>query len=107
MGKAYGEAKEEYESFSPLHRLQAVNGRPSARYFIIHGDQDTRVHHNQSERFVTALRGKHAQVEAMFIPGVGHSWFTFAEDHSARRRVNEEPNATVAPALLRFLAGMS
>lgn len=103
MGKAYGDAKEEYESFSPLHRLQGFAGRPSAKYLIIHGDQDTRVHHNQSERFVSALRGKHADVEAMLIPGAGHSWFTFADDHSARRRVDEEPNATVAPALLRFL----
>lgn len=103
MGKAYGDAKDDYETFSPLHRLQQLEGRPLAKYFIVHGDQDTRVHHNQSERFIAALREKQAKVDSMLISGAGHSWFTFAEDHTARRRVDEEPNASVAPKLLRFL----
>jgi dipeptidyl aminopeptidase/acylaminoacyl peptidase len=96
MGRSYREAKEDYESFSPLHRLQKLAGRPTAKYLIIHGDQDAIVHHNQSERFLSALRDKVAQVEAMLIPAL-------ADDNPARRRVDEEPNATVAPALLRFL----
>ena len=103
MGRSYGEAKEDYENFSPLHRLQKLAGRPTARYLIIHGDQDAIVHHNQSERFLAALRDKDAEVEAMLIPGAGHHWFTLADDNPARRRVDEEPNATVAPVLLRFL----
>jgi|SRR6185295_7560854 len=103
MGRSYKEAKEDYESFSPLHRLQHFAGRPTAKYFIIHGDQDAIVHHNQSERFLSALRDRDAETEAMLIRGAGHHWFTWAEDHPARRRVDEEPNATVAPELLRFL----
>jgi len=102
MGKPYGEMQEEYEGFSPLHRLQKMAGPPTADYFIVYGDQDARVPHIQSERFLAALRDKDAVVEAMRIPGAGHSWFTYADDHPLRRRVNEEPNATVAPALLRF-----
>ena len=103
MGRPYPEAKEVYENFSPLHRLHNLAGRPTASYLIIHGDQDAIVHHNQSERFVVALRDKDAEVEAMLIPGAGHHWFTLADDNPARRRVDEDPNATVAPVLLRFL----
>jgi len=106
MGRPYPEAKGDYESFSPLHRLQRHAGRPTAKYLIIHGDQDAIVHHSQSERFVSALRDKHAEVEAMVIPKAGHHWFTWADDNPARRRVDQEPNATVAPALLRFLASI-
>ena len=107
MGKSYREAKEDYENFSPLHRLQKLAGRPTARYLIIHGDQDAIVHHNQSERFIAALRDKDAPVEAMLIPDAGHHWFTLADDNPARRRVDEQPNATVAPVLLRFLEEFS
>ena len=103
MGKSYPDAKEDYENFSPLHRLQKFAGKPAARYLIIHGDQDAIVHHNQSERFVAALRAKEASVEDMLIPGAGHHWFTLADDNPARRRVEEEPNTTIAPVLLRFL----
>ena len=103
MGKPYPAAREDYENFSPLHRLQKQAGPPAAAYLIIHGDQDAIVHHNQSERFVSALRDKGAKVESMMMPGAGHHWFTLAEDNPARRRVDEEPNATVAPVLLRFL----
>ena len=106
MGRSYGEMKEDYESFSPLHRLQKMAGRPTTKYLIIYGDQDARVPHTQSERFLSALRDKDAVSEAMLIPGAGHSWFTFADDHPGRRRVDEEPNVTVAPALLRFLGEM-
>ena len=77
-----------------------------AKYLIIHGDQDAIVHYNQSERFVSALRDKQADVEALEIPGAGHHWFTWAEDNPARRRVDQQPNATVAPRLLRFLANI-
>jgi acetyl esterase/lipase len=103
MGKSYPEAKADYESFSPLHRLQNLPGSPNAAYLIIHGDQDTIVHHDQSDRLIGALRDKKAKVEGMPIPGSGHHWFTLAEDNPARRRVDQEPNATVAPVLLRFL----
>ncbi len=104
MGRPYPEAKEDYEDFSPLHRLQKLTVRPAAAsYLIIHGDQDAIVHHNQSERFVAALRDQGAEVEDILIPGAGHHWFTLADDNPARRRVHEEPNATVAPVLLRFL----
>jgi acetyl esterase/lipase len=103
MGRSYSEAKEDYESFSPLHRLQQLPDRPRANYLIIHGDQDGIVHHNQSERFASALRDKGAQVETMLVPGAGHHWFTWEENNPARRRVDEEPNAAVAPELLRFL----
>jgi len=103
MGKSYPEAEADYESFSPLQRLQNLPGSPNAGYLIIHGDQDTIVHHDQSDRLIGALRDKKAKVEAMLIPGSGHHWFTLAEDNPARRRVDQEPNATVAPVLLRFL----
>lgn len=107
MGKPYTEMKEAYESFSPLHLLQKMAGRPAAEYLIIYGDQDTRVPHIQSERFLSALRDKGAAVAALPVPGAGHSWFTYADDHPARRRVDEEPNATLAPALLRFLGKLT
>jgi acetyl esterase/lipase len=102
MGRSYPEAKEDYENFSPLHRLQKLAGRPTASYLIIHGDQDAIVHHNQSERFAAALRDRDAEVEDILITGAGHHWFTLADDNPARRRVDEEPNATIAPVLLRF-----
>jgi dipeptidyl aminopeptidase/acylaminoacyl peptidase len=83
--------------------VQALKSPLRAKYLIIHGDEDAIVHHNQSERFVAALRGKGAEVEDMLVPGAGHHWFTLAEDNPARKRVDEEPNVTVAPVLLRFL----
>jgi len=104
MGRSYPDAKEDYESFSPLHRLQRLGRTPRAKYLIVYGDQDVLVNHNQSERFLSALRDKDAQVNAILVPGAGHHWFTWAEDNPARRRVDEEPNATVAPELLGFLS---
>ena len=103
MGKPFREAKEEYERFSPRHRVQALNSAPTASYLVIHGDQDPIVHHNQSEAFVAALREKNADPETLMIPGAGHHWFTLADDNPARRRVDQEPNSTVAPVLVRFL----
>lgn len=103
MGRSYPEGKADYESFSPLHRLQRFTSKPTAKYLIIHGDEDTIVHHNQSERFLSALRARGAETDALTIPGAGHHWFTWADDNPARRRVDEEPNLTVAPALLRCL----
>lgn len=103
MGRPYGEMKDDYENFSPLHRLQKLAGKPAAKYFIVYGDQDLSVPHVQSERFLARLREKGADCESLRLPGAGHSWFTFAEDHSKRRRVDEEPNVTVAPALMKFL----
>lgn len=103
MGKSLPEAKEEYENFSPWHRVNALNSRPNASYLIIHGDEDAIVHHNQSEAFIAALQEKNADVETLLVPGAGHHWFTLADDNPARRRVDQEPNTTVAPVLLRFL----
>jgi len=103
MGKSYTEAPADYENFSPVHRVQALKACPAAKYLIIHGDEDAIVHHNQSERFISTLREKGAEVEDMLISGAGHHWFTLAEDNPARKRVDEEPNVTVAPRLLRFL----
>jgi len=103
MGKSYLEAKSDYENFSPLHCVQALHARPGAGYLIIHGDEDAIVHHNQSERIVAVLREKQVDVQDLLIPGAGHHWFTLADDNSARKRVDEEPNVTVAPLLLRFL----
>lgn len=103
MGKSFPEATAEYENFSPRHRIKALNSRPKASYLIIHGDEDAIVHHNQSEAFVATLQEKNADVESLLIPGAGHHWFTLAEDNPARRRVDQEPNRTVAPVLMRFL----
>jgi acetyl esterase/lipase len=103
MGKSYAEAKPDYENFSPAHRAQRLSAKPQAKFLIIHGNEDAIVHHNQSERFVAALRERNADVEDMLIAGAGHHWFTLAEDNPARKRVDEVPNVTVAPALLRFL----
>jgi acetyl esterase/lipase len=103
MGRPYEEAREDYESFSPVHRLRELVSPPAAGFFIIHGNQDTRVPHDQSVRFLGALHARGVVHESLFIPGAGHSWFTYAKDHAARRRVDEEPNITVAPRLLNFL----
>ena len=104
MGRPYPEAKEDYEGFSPLHGLQRLAGKPRAKYLIIYGDQDAIVHHDQSQRFLYALRDKGAEPEAMVVQDAGHHWFTWADDNPARRRVDEEPNVTVAARLLRFLS---
>lgn len=103
MGTTPAAARAAYESFSPLHRVEAKGGSPSPAYLIIHGDSDGIVHHNQSERFTIALRESKADVESMILAGAGHHWFTVAADNPARRRVEEEPNVTVAPVLLGFL----
>src|SRR4030095_15837456 len=103
MGKSFPEAKEEYENFSPWHRVKALNSRPNANYLIIHGDEDAIVHHNQSDGFVAALQEENADVETLMIPAAGPHWFTARDDTPARRRVDQEPNTTVAPVLLRFL----
>ncbi len=103
MVKSLPEAKEEYENFSPRHRVKALNSRLNASYLIIHGDEDAIVHHKQSEGFIAALQEKNADVETVLVPGAGHHWFTLADDNPARRRVDQEPNSTVAPVLLRFL----
>jgi dipeptidyl aminopeptidase/acylaminoacyl peptidase len=103
MGKPLPEATQEYERFSPRHRLEALSSAPKTSYLIIHGDQDRIVHHNQSDAFVAALRKKNAAVETLLVPGAGHHWFTLADDNPARRRVDQEPNTSVAPVLLEFL----
>jgi acetyl esterase/lipase len=103
MGRPFEEAREDCESFSPVHRLRELANPPAAGFFIIHGNQDTRVPHDQSTLFLQALRAKGVVCDSLFIPGAGHSWFTYAKDHAARRRVDEEPNITVAPRLLKFL----
>ena len=103
MGKPYGEMKQDYEDFSPMHRLRKLAGAPAAKYLLIYGDQDPRVPHVQSEKFLAALRDKGAAAEGMLIPGAGHSWFTFVQGQATRKRVDEEPNVTVAPRLLAFL----
>lgn len=103
MARPYEEGKVDCASFSPVHRLKELDAPPAVPYLLIYGDQDTRVPHVQSERFLAVLREMGADVEALRIPGAGHSWFTSARDHAARRRVDEEPNITVAPVLLRFL----
>jgi acetyl esterase/lipase len=102
MGKSLTEAKEEYERFSPRHRVEALNSPPKAGYLIIHGDEDPIVHHSQSRDFVAALREKNAEVETLLVPGAGHHWFTLAEDNPARRRVDQEPNSMVAPVLIKL-----
>ena len=103
MGRPYSVMMRDYEGFSPLHLLQKLGERPKAKYFIVYGDQDTRVPHRQSERFLALLRDKGADAEALRIAGAGHSWFTFVEADAKRRRVDQEPNVTVAPVLLDFL----
>jgi acetyl esterase/lipase len=103
MGRPYGEMKEEYENFSPMHLLEKLEGKPTAKYFIVYGDQDLRVPHRQSEQFLARLRQKGADCCSLRLPGAGHSWFTYVEGQPTRRRVDEEPNLTVAPVLLDFL----
>jgi dipeptidyl aminopeptidase/acylaminoacyl peptidase len=103
MGKPPSEALDAYLSFSALHCLQAQGVNPATRYLIVYGDEDTIVRPSQSARFVAALRESGANVESLLVPGAGHSWFTYLDDHPARRRVDEEPNLAVAPVLLRFL----
>jgi acetyl esterase/lipase len=103
MGKAPNEAPDAYNRFSPLQCLQARGARPAASYLIIYGDRDLLVPHNQSERFIAALQDLGADLEFLRVPSAGHSWFTLLDDHPGRRRVDQEPNITVAPVLLRFL----
>ena len=103
MGNTPAEAPEDYRRFSPLQGVEAQGVPPGGPYLIIHGEQDPIVHHNQSERFIAALRTAGAEVETLFVPGAGHSWFTYLPNQPDRRRVDQEPNVTVAPVLLDFL----
>ena len=103
MGRTPAEAPEAYRSFSPLQGVEAQGVPPGVPYLIIHGEQDPIVHHNQSERFIAALRAAGAEVETLFVPGAGHSWFTYLPGEPDRRRVDQEPNVTVQPVLLGFL----
>lgn len=103
MGKSLAEARKAYEEFSPQHQLSVLGVRPESSYLIIYGDEDRIVHHDQSGRFIDALRTLGADVESMCVPGAGHSWFTWIDDHSGRRRVDQWPNTSVAPVLERFL----
>jgi acetyl esterase/lipase len=103
MGKTPAEAPDAYRGFSALHALQAHEARPAASYLIVYGDADQIVDYNQSERFAAARRARGGDVETLPVAGAGHSWFTLLDDHADRRRVDQEPNATVAPVLLRFL----
>ena len=107
MGKSLPEAKEEYENFSPRHRVKALNSRPNASYLIIHGDEDAIVHHNQSEAFIAALQEKNADVETLLVPGAGHHWFTLADDNPARRRVDTDLTSSpiLSAARLRLRGG--
>jgi acetyl esterase/lipase len=107
MGKPYTEMKDAYESFSPMHLTEKLRVTPAARYLIIYGNQDFKVPHVQSQKFLAALGDTNADLEALPIQGAGHSWFTYAKDHPARRRVDEAPNTIVAPVLLRFLGEMT
>ncbi len=103
MGNTPAEAPDDYRRFSPLQGVEAQGVPLGVPYLIIHGEQDPIVHHNQSERFIAALRAAGAEVETLFVPGAGHSWFTYLPDQPDRRRVDQEPNVTVAPVLLDFL----
>ena len=103
MGKTPAQAPEDYRRFSPLQGVEAQGVPPGVPYLIIHGEQDPIVHHNQSERFIAALRAAGAEVETLFVPGAGHSWFTYLPNEPDRRRVDQEPNVTVAPVLRSFL----
>ena len=103
MGSTPAQAPEDYRRFSPLQGVEAQGVSMGVPYLIIHGEQDAIVHHNQSERFIAALRAAGAEVETLFVPGAGHSWFTYLPNEPDRRRVDQEPNVTVAPVLLGFL----
>lgn len=103
MGRTPAEAPEDYRRFSPLQGVEAQGVPHGVPYLIIHGEQDPIVHHNQSERFIAALRAAGAEVETLFVPDAGHSWFTYLPGEPDRRRVDQEPNVTVAPVLLGFL----
>ncbi len=103
MGRTPAQAPEDYRRFSPLQGVEAQGVPPGVPYLIIHGEQDPIVHHNQSERFIATLRAAGAEVETLFVPGAGHSWFTYLPDEPDRRRVDQEPNVTVAPVLRGFL----
>jgi hypothetical protein len=56
----------------------------------------------QSRSFVAALRDLQMPVEAAAVPGYGHFWFTVQEEYPGRD-LTEEPNASLAPRILRFL----
>ena len=103
MGKTPAQSPEDYRRFSPLQGVEAQGVPPGVPYLIIHGEQDPIVHHNQSERFIAALRAAGAEVETLFVLGAGHSWFTYLPNEPDRRRVDQEPNVTVAPVLRSFL----
>jgi len=103
MGKSLDEARDDYEDFSPQHRLEKQGTCPIAKYLIIYGDQDAIVHHAQSERFIGTLKAVGADVEGLLVPDAGHSWFTWLDDHPGRRRVDQWPNTVVAPVLEGFL----
>lgn len=56
----------------------------------------------QARAFAAALRDLRAPVETAAVPDYGHFWFTLQDEYPGRD-VTEEPNASLAPRLLRFL----
>jgi acetyl esterase/lipase len=66
----------EMKDLSPAERA----GRQAAPTLLFHGDKDTHVPRQQSQRMVDALQKAGVPVELVTKPGVGHGWADNAED---------------------------
>ena len=75
-GKSREEQQEILKGLSPL---SAVTEK-SAPTFIITGDNDALVPHEQSERFIAALKEKKVVTRLDMRPGAGHGWPEIAKD---------------------------
>jgi acetyl esterase/lipase len=105
IGGAPAERPAAYNAASPLvqaRRVAAHGARPETAWFITWGETDRLVSPAQSRAFVAALRDLRLPVETAAVPDNGHFWFTVQAEHPGRD-VTEEPNASLAPRLLRFL----
>jgi acetyl esterase/lipase len=95
-----------YAAASPVVQARCLAERGARRdtgWFIIWGETDEYSNlPGQARAFAAALRDLGVPVETAPVPGYGHFWFTVQDEYPGRD-VTEEPNASLAPRLLRFL----
>jgi len=105
IGGTPPERPEAYAAASPLvqvRRLAKQGAGLDTAWFIIWSETDELVSPAQSQTLVAMLRDLQVPVESAAVADYGHFWFTVQEEHPGRD-VTEEPNASLAPRILRFL----
>ncbi|MFN4180378.1 MAG: alpha/beta fold hydrolase [Armatimonadota bacterium] len=85
VGKPYDEAPNLWKEVSPLHHVSPDD----APTFIIHGDQDSLVPLEQSEKFAEALKKVKVEVQLVVIKGMGHGPTTPEQREEFMKALNQ------------------